>query len=153
MTEPELLTVRGEINVCAACLDGEGGECHTPGCLFWIVRAPDLPLRSRLTEIFACTVEPALEAKARAGDEPSAKQLLERFESVVRAEHELVAYAVERFEPDEAVVFAADIFANDALGDIPSYEGRGETPLEALAKVLEQWEARTPWLDPSGGES
>lgn len=31
--------------MCSACLDGEGGECHTPGCAFWINRAPDIPVR------------------------------------------------------------------------------------------------------------
>lgn len=31
--------------LCALCLDGEGGECQTPGCALWINRAPDLPLR------------------------------------------------------------------------------------------------------------
>jgi hypothetical protein len=30
--------------LCGACLSGEGGECHTPGCSFWMNRAPDLPL-------------------------------------------------------------------------------------------------------------
>jgi len=31
--------------LCDPCLDGAGGECHTPGCALWINRAPDLPLR------------------------------------------------------------------------------------------------------------
>jgi hypothetical protein len=33
----------GGVNVCGACLRGEGGECHTPGCSFWMNRAPDIP--------------------------------------------------------------------------------------------------------------
>lgn len=32
------------LTVCAACLAGAGGECHTPGCAFWMNRAPDIPL-------------------------------------------------------------------------------------------------------------
>jgi hypothetical protein len=31
--------------LCDPCLDGAGGECHSPGCALWINRAPDIPLR------------------------------------------------------------------------------------------------------------
>lgn len=27
--------------LCSLCLNGEGGECHTPGCSLWLHRAPD----------------------------------------------------------------------------------------------------------------
>jgi hypothetical protein len=30
--------------LCADCLGGSGGECHTPGCALWFNRAPDVPL-------------------------------------------------------------------------------------------------------------
>lgn len=42
--EPKLHTV--VMTICDLCLDGAGGECHTPGCALWINRAPDLPLRN-----------------------------------------------------------------------------------------------------------
>jgi hypothetical protein len=32
------------LHICGACLRGKGGECHTPGCAFWMNRAPDVPL-------------------------------------------------------------------------------------------------------------
>lgn len=32
--EPELREIR--IWVCALCLAGEEGECHSPGCAFWM---------------------------------------------------------------------------------------------------------------------
>jgi hypothetical protein len=35
------------LTLCDACLDGTGGECHTPGCALWISTAPDIPLRDR----------------------------------------------------------------------------------------------------------
>lgn len=39
--------------ICDACLDGLGGECHTPGCTLWLNRAPDLSLRNNpMVEIF-----------------------------------------------------------------------------------------------------
>lgn len=33
------------LTLCSLCLDGAGGECHTPGCALWLNRAPDLSLR------------------------------------------------------------------------------------------------------------
>jgi hypothetical protein len=42
---PEIPVHLVQLWLCALCLDGEGGECHTPGCALWINRAPDLPLR------------------------------------------------------------------------------------------------------------
>lgn len=32
------------LQVCQLCLLGQGGECHTPGCAFWMSAAPDVPL-------------------------------------------------------------------------------------------------------------
>ena len=33
--------------ICDLCLNGKGGECHVPGCSFYLNRAPDLPLTPR----------------------------------------------------------------------------------------------------------
>jgi hypothetical protein len=39
---------RVEMYLCDPCLDGEGGECHVPGCSFWMSAAPvGVPLRER----------------------------------------------------------------------------------------------------------
>jgi hypothetical protein len=46
MAEPTLERVT--LTLCSLCLDGKGGECHTPGCALWINRAPDLELRSKV---------------------------------------------------------------------------------------------------------
>ena len=43
--EPEIPVRLVQLWLCDLCLDGEGGQCHTPGCALWINRAPDLPLR------------------------------------------------------------------------------------------------------------
>lgn len=41
------------IYLCDLCLDGAGGECHTPGCCLFLAQAPDLPLRDNpLIEIY-----------------------------------------------------------------------------------------------------
>lgn len=45
MSEPELQRV--VLTMCSTCLDGEGGECHTPGCALWMNRAPDVSIRDK----------------------------------------------------------------------------------------------------------
>lgn len=35
---------RVTLTLCSLCLNGEGGECHTPGCSFWMHAAPDIPV-------------------------------------------------------------------------------------------------------------
>jgi len=42
MSEPTLRRVT--LTLCESCIDGAGGECHTPGCALWMNRAPDVPL-------------------------------------------------------------------------------------------------------------
>jgi hypothetical protein len=37
---PRVRTV--QIRLCDACLNGDGGECHTPGCALWLNQGPDL---------------------------------------------------------------------------------------------------------------
>lgn len=36
------------ITICVLCLAGEGGECHSPGCLFWICPALDAEQAERI---------------------------------------------------------------------------------------------------------
>lgn len=36
--EPTLRRIR--VDVCDLCLSGAGGECHVPGCAFWMQDAP-----------------------------------------------------------------------------------------------------------------
>ena len=35
--------------LCDPCAAGKGGECHTPGCSFWMRPAPEAPPRSIFT--------------------------------------------------------------------------------------------------------
>ena len=46
-----------DLLICDACIDGDGGECHTPECLLWLCRAPDLPLRDRI-EMYGGSITP-----------------------------------------------------------------------------------------------
>lgn len=41
------------VTICELCLDGKGGECHTPGCVFWCCPAPSPEQSLRL--LYACT--------------------------------------------------------------------------------------------------
>jgi hypothetical protein len=34
-----------QLSLCDPCLDGAGGECHTPGCSLWMHRALEQPIR------------------------------------------------------------------------------------------------------------
>ena len=46
MADPGMPPVRlVQLYLCDPCIDGEGGECHTPGCSLWMNRAPDLSIR------------------------------------------------------------------------------------------------------------
>ncbi len=38
----------GGFNLCNQCLDGVGGECHTPGCVLFLSVAPDIPIRDTI---------------------------------------------------------------------------------------------------------
>jgi len=48
MSEREPTLERVMLTLCSLCLDGNGGECHTPGCALWSSQAPDLELRSKV---------------------------------------------------------------------------------------------------------
>lgn len=43
-TEPTLTTMA--LTVCSLCAGGTEGECHVPGCAFWMKTAPGVPLRN-----------------------------------------------------------------------------------------------------------
>ncbi len=39
------------LTLCSACIDGEGGQCHVPGCALIRSAAPDISIRD------SCDVE------------------------------------------------------------------------------------------------
>lgn len=43
--DPEIGVRLVQLYLCDLCLDGAGGQCHTPGCSLWLNRAPDIALR------------------------------------------------------------------------------------------------------------
>ena len=47
--EPEVLEIA--IRVCRPCLDGAGGQCHTPGCALWLHDMDTLPIARELYEV------------------------------------------------------------------------------------------------------
>jgi hypothetical protein len=38
------------IYICDLCLDGKGGICWSPGCIFWAKTAPDVPIRDYILD-------------------------------------------------------------------------------------------------------
>jgi hypothetical protein len=59
MAEPELELVA--VMICNLCLDGVGGECHVPGCLFWMNDAPANSIRVAAIKLRVCQPETQLE--------------------------------------------------------------------------------------------
>lgn len=51
--------------ICTQCIDGAGGECHTPGCALYLNRAPDISIRRRAEEA-DMRIVPRLAAALRA---------------------------------------------------------------------------------------
>ncbi len=49
MTAPDL--AHFEFDVCDLCLGNAGGECHVPGCVFWMDDAPIGALLRFLTDL------------------------------------------------------------------------------------------------------
>lgn len=45
--EPKVNKV-SDIYICDSCLDGKGGFCNTPGCVFIRKSAPDISIRDEI---------------------------------------------------------------------------------------------------------
>lgn len=43
--EPEIPVRFVQLWLCDPCLDGDGEQCHTPGCSLWLNRPPDRSIR------------------------------------------------------------------------------------------------------------
>lgn len=40
-----------KIILCEACLDGEGEECHTPGCALYLHDSPGIPIGPEMYDV------------------------------------------------------------------------------------------------------
>jgi len=49
-SEPKI-SICNNVRICELCLGGRGGECHVPGCVFWMVSAPDIPIRRKIIDL------------------------------------------------------------------------------------------------------
>lgn len=47
-----------QLQLCDPCIDGEGDECHTPGCSLWLNRPPDIGLRDNPSVTITTPAEP-----------------------------------------------------------------------------------------------
>lgn len=54
------------VGLCELCIGGAGGECHTPGCILWLNRAPDLALHAELIEDASATTAELARIRAMA---------------------------------------------------------------------------------------
>jgi hypothetical protein len=46
--DAEVVLTEVTLTLCSLCLNGAGGQCHTPGCALWMIAAPDVPLWSHI---------------------------------------------------------------------------------------------------------
>jgi len=46
--QPSIVTM--ELRICTLCLDGKAGECHSPGCMFWMCPAITAEQAQRLRD-------------------------------------------------------------------------------------------------------
>lgn len=72
MAEPDEIPLQEvTLTLCQPCLDGEGGQCHSPGCALWMTRAPDTPVTQHLGEAEAMAAHERFQQRIRAGDGPA----------------------------------------------------------------------------------
>jgi hypothetical protein len=57
-----------QLQLCDPCIDGEGDECHTPGCSLWLNRPPDIGLRDNPSVTIAAPAEPQPAPELQAGE-------------------------------------------------------------------------------------
>ncbi len=50
--KPKLQLITIKIQICDACLQGEGDECHTPGCALYLHHV-DLPIHPESYEVLS----------------------------------------------------------------------------------------------------
>lgn len=147
-TEPGVHLV--QLRLCDPCIDGEGGECHTPGCALWINRAPDLPLRrSPVVTVIAAAGQAAFEAwlegegyPADTGDRPE-YSLGDLADAARRAFLAGIASAQPQPAPGSVTVNARDIAI--ALNGCGGFVG---DPVSFAAELHERLR-RTVFADPA----
>lgn len=42
------LNILDNVPICDGCMNGVGEECHSPGCMLWLRRCPDIEIRTAL---------------------------------------------------------------------------------------------------------
>jgi hypothetical protein len=122
-----------QLLMCDPCIDGEGDECHTPGCALWIHDVPKPSLRAMVTIIDAAP-DPGI------AQEPHAEP--DWHAAFARLRHS-VGVVVGR---DIAAGLIADALSPgcDDTGDDCPVHGEPKAAPEQAAETPEQaWERRT----------
>lgn len=77
--DPEIPVRFVQLWLCDLCLDGDGEQCHTPGCSLWLNRPPDMPIRNGA----AVTVLDAAPAPRADGTPGRARPTREALETLI----------------------------------------------------------------------
>lgn len=98
-----------QLPMCGPCLNGAGGECHTPGCAMWMMPAPSSPVLGRPLVVVLDGTDPAVKLAAAVTERDEAwaahdevtRQCAEVFAGLDRFRQSVAEQAWER-EADES---------------------------------------------------
>jgi hypothetical protein len=135
--DPEIPVHLVQLHLCKLCIDGVGGECHTPGCSLWINRAPDISLRDNpgvtIMKIAAETEDAVTPGQAayRVGDRVSVTGMIV---GVNDSDSDWVN--VEAF----GAVFTVEPSGHPDLSPVAARQPRPD-PADALHALAAKWDA------------
>lgn len=113
--EPEIPVRLVQLWLCDLCLDGKGGECHSPGCSLWLNRAPDLSLRET-PMVTVLDGEQQSMGEQRPSDAAAARNLNEAINAEPQPAPELTAAMAETRELRELLAEVIDSFVKTSDG-------------------------------------
>jgi hypothetical protein len=134
--------------LCSMCLDGEAGECHTPGCALWLNRAPDLSIRTSpmVESIDGATLDyetltrracPVHADQEHGGE---AEELRKGIERILTAFPDKASRRV-RCMREELQRLLDDVDARDSLAWLERHDERREAEVDQLRARIAELEA------------
>lgn len=138
--------------LCELCLDGKGGECHSPGCALFLNRAPDVGIRnSPMVTFLDAAQEPHAAPAQPPSPEPDGTVVIgpKCFASADRliiSWHGVNYYQLTKLEPLNAAPPepkpAPELAAATVLTEVLDFLDGGIPPGDEFARQVAQWRKR-----------
>ena len=151
VSEPQVLRSL-PVDICTACIRGAGGECHTPGCMFWTCSAPT-PEQAQRFQQQATTGRAgrSMAERQRDGARARADVLERQAEDFYARLIEVLNPDDDELEPSEVVDLVRDLtaLALDLQGKVARVEALALMFREHAAKkepVYGPQKAHLPWV-------